>query len=336
MSGVTLTSNGAAANANVGLYGIVGSNATGSGLGNYNIVYTPGLIRVTPAALTITAKDQSKTYGETATFDNTSDFVVSGLASWDSVNTVTLGSAGAAATANAGNYAITAGGASGTGLGNYTIQYVNGNLTVHKANLTITALDQTKTFSNPFVFTGTEFSTTGLVNGDTVSSVMLTSPGTAAAAPVGSYAITATGGTGTALTNNNYNVSYVNGTMTVNMLPAGISPTVTFDTLGRPIVSVANKVIVRDTAFEGYETRTTDVDVALRYRSNAPTSVAGGNAAAVLASLEPAAGGDDVSAEDLAGLEPAAGGNSSPATSGNSDVDCANSFLDNQPCGLVQ
>ena len=333
VTGVTMTSNGAAANANVGLYGIFGSNATGTGLANYKILYTPGLMLVNPAALTITAKDQSKTYGETLTFDNAADFTFAGLMGWDSINTVNLSSTGAAGMANVNSYKINVGGATGTGLQNYKITYVKGNLDVTPASLTITALDQAKTFTNQFVFTGNEFSSTGLVNGDTIDSVMLSSAGSAAAAPVGSYAITAGGASGARL--GNYTISYVDGTMTVNMLPAGISPTVMFDTLGRPVVSVANNVIAQD-RFSQIETRTLDTDVALRYRSNAPTSVAGGNAAAVLAALEPAAGGDDVSAEDLANLEPAAGGDSTPAASGNSDVDCANSFLDNQPCGLVQ
>ena len=333
VTGVNLASNGAAATANVGLYGIFGSNATGTGLSNYNIIYTPGLMLINPAALSVTALDQSKTYGANHDLGNTA-FAVSGLKNSDTVDTVALNSNGAAGTANAGSYAITSGGASGSGLSNYVISYNSGTLTVNQANLSVVANNQTKNFGSPFTFNGTEFTTVGtLYNGDTVNTVTLTSPGEAANASAifSPYNIYASNATGTGL--GNYNITYVNGQMTVN--PAPYTPNVTFDSLNRPIVSVANKVIVRDTAFEGYETQTGDVDVALRYRGNTPTTTAG-NAAAVLAALEPAAGGDDVSAEDLANLEPAAGGDDTPAASGNSDVDCANSFLDNQPCGLVQ
>ena len=334
VTGVNLASNGAAATANVGLYGIFGSNATGTGLSNYNIVYTPGVMLVNPAALTVTALDQSKTYGANHNLGDTA-FAVNGLKNSDTVNTVALNSSGAAGTANAGSYAITSGGASGTGLSNYVISYNSGTLTVDKANLSVVANNQTKNFGSAFTFNGSEFTTVGtLYNGDTVSNVTLTSPGEAANASAifSPYNIYASNATGAGL--GNYNITYVNGQMTVN--PAPYTPNVTFDTLNRPIVSVANKVIVRDTAFEGYETQTSNVDVALRYRGNTQASSASaGGAAAVLAALEPAAGGD-VSAEDLANLEPAAGGDDTPAAGGNSDVDCANSFLDNQPCGIVQ
>ena len=43
-------------------------------------------------------------------------------------------------------YAIVRIGAVGSGLGNYTISYVNGSLTVNPAPLTITAKSTTKTY----------------------------------------------------------------------------------------------------------------------------------------------------------------------------------------------
>ena len=135
---------------------------------------------IIPAALTITADDATKTYGDTVTFAGT-EFTTSGLLGSDSVDSVTLNSAGAAATATvAGSpYAIVASAAVGTGLANYTITYVDGALTVDPAALTITADDQSKAFGVPFAFAGTEFSTAGLVNGDSVDSATLTSPGAA-------------------------------------------------------------------------------------------------------------------------------------------------------------
>jgi hypothetical protein len=53
-------------------------------------------------------------------------------------------------------------------------------LTIDKAALTITASSTSKTYGETLTFAGTEFSASGLVNGDTVSGVTLTSAGAAA------------------------------------------------------------------------------------------------------------------------------------------------------------
>ena len=51
---------------------------------------------------------------------------------------------------------------------NYTITYANGTLTVNPAALTITANNASKTYGQTATFAGTAFTTSGLVNGDTV------------------------------------------------------------------------------------------------------------------------------------------------------------------------
>ena len=70
-----------------------------------------------------------------------------------------------------------------------------GTLTITPAPLVITADDQTKTEGQAFTFGGTEFTTTGLRNGDTVTSLTIVSDGAAAsttqqAAPIRSTAAT--------------------------------------------------------------------------------------------------------------------------------------------------
>ena len=60
---------------------------------------------------------------------------------------------------------------------NYTITYVNGTLTVNPAALTITANNASKTYGQTASFAGTAFTTSGLVNGDTIGSVTETSAG---------------------------------------------------------------------------------------------------------------------------------------------------------------
>ena len=81
--------------------------------------------------LTITATNRSKTYGETVPFAG-SEFTKSGLINNDHADRVTLASAGAApGAAVAGSpYAIVPSAVVGGGLGNCTISYVNGTLTV--------------------------------------------------------------------------------------------------------------------------------------------------------------------------------------------------------------
>ena len=65
--------------------------------------------------------------------------------------------------------------ATGTGLTNYDITYVDGTLTVEAKALTITADDRTKTYGSTLVLGTSAFDTLGLVNGDTVTAVTLTS-----------------------------------------------------------------------------------------------------------------------------------------------------------------
>jgi hypothetical protein len=86
--------------------------------------------------------------------------------------------------------------------------------TVNQASLTITANDAGKNEGDTLTFAGTEFTTMGLVNGDTVTSVTLTSDGVAATAEDGSFAIVPSNAMGTGLSN--YSITYVNGTLTVS------------------------------------------------------------------------------------------------------------------------
>ncbi len=100
----------------------------------------------------------------------------------------------------------------GPGLGNYTITYVTGRLTVNKAPLTITANSQTIVAGqNLPALTG---SYSGFVNGDTSAS--LTTPPTlsttaSAGSPAGTYPITVSGASSP-----NYTITSVAGTLTVN------------------------------------------------------------------------------------------------------------------------
>src|SRR5206468_10627720 len=101
------------------------------------------------------------------TFDTTtpsSDFSVSGTLYFsDSVNSVTLSSAGTAPAATfvapGPTYAITVSNAVGIGLSNYAINYTAGNLTITQASLTVAAHNVSKTYGDAYSFDTTTPST---------------------------------------------------------------------------------------------------------------------------------------------------------------------------------
>ena len=225
VSAITLSSSGSAATAAIGTYNIVPSAATGTGLTNYAITYTNGILTVNQATLTITASAASKTYGTVASL---TAYTTSGLVNSDAVSSVTLSSTGTAAAAAVGTYNIIPSGATGTGLTNYAITYTNGTLTVNQATLTITASAASKTYGT--VASLTAYTTSGLVGADAVSSVTLSSTGTAATAAVGTYTIVPSAATGTGLTN--YAITYTNGTLTVNPATLTITASAASKTYG--------------------------------------------------------------------------------------------------------
>ena len=141
------------------------------------------------------------------------EFTLAGLVNADTVSSVTLTSSGAAATASvAGSpYAIVPSAATGTGLANYSVSYVNGSLTLNPAPLLVTALDASRFYgqANP-VF---EASYSGFVNGETntvLGGTLLLTTIADINSPVGTYPITASG-----LTATNYSITYSNGTLTI-------------------------------------------------------------------------------------------------------------------------
>ena len=189
----------------------------GTGLSNYTINYANGQLAVSPKPLTVTANSTSKTYGQTVTFAGT-QFTTGGLVNGDTVTSVMLTSSGATATATvAGSpYPIVPSAAVGTGLGNYTISYANGQLAVSPKALTVTANSSSKTYGQALTFAGTEFTASGLVNSDMVTGATLMSSGAAATATVvGSpYPIVPSDAVGTGLSN--YTINYANGQLVVS------------------------------------------------------------------------------------------------------------------------
>ena len=228
----TLASAGAAATAHVvgSPYAITATAATGGTFtpSDYTITYNNGNLTVNPAALTVTAQNQAKTYGSTFAFTGT-ELAQTGLQNGETVGSATLASAGAANTAHVvgSPYAITASAATGGTFtpSDYTITYNNGAMTVNPAVLAVTANNQLKSYGQMFTFAGTELTTSGLQNGETVGSATLASAGAVNTAHVAGspYAITASAATGGTFTPSDYTITYNDGAMTVN--PAALAVT---------------------------------------------------------------------------------------------------------------
>ena len=217
---------------------LVGANAgteTVSGMGglttsnpNYTVVggTASGSVAVSPAALTVTASNASKVYGQAPTLTG---FTASGLVAGQTIGSVTETSTGSAVTAGvAGSpYSIVASAATGGTFapGNYSISYVNGNLTVTPLPVAIaTVAGATREYDGTANATVDLLTVTNAVNGDTVT---LVGNATLAASTVGSEALASIAGI--SLNNPNYTVAggAVNGSVMLSLPQAAIANTAT-------------------------------------------------------------------------------------------------------------
>ena len=186
VSSVTLSTNASlsgSSNYNVGtwtLTPIAVHFLTGSS-SNYTITYVNAStgLTITAASLIITASSQSQTYGFSGTSAalGTTAFTASGLFGSDSVTSVTLSTNATLSSSsnyNAGTWNITPSTAIGSGLSNYTITYDENStgLTVAAKALTLTALDQSRSYGD--VNPALTYTITGLVPGDFLDSSELT------------------------------------------------------------------------------------------------------------------------------------------------------------------
>ncbi len=224
-----------AAPINVGTYTATATVAA-SGDGNYYIGSSAVNFTIMPAPLTIKAIGATKIYGESqsTTIANSTLFSSSGLQNGDTIQTVTLdfGSGAIDASDPVGSTSVITPSAPVGGTftaSNYTINYVNGTLTVVPATLTIAANSTNKVYGttqSTSVAGSVLFNQTGLQNGETIGSVTLSYGLGAIAgnAVVGSTSvITPTVPVGGTFTASNYTINYANGTLTV--VPATLTIT---------------------------------------------------------------------------------------------------------------
>lgn len=213
---VSLSSAGTAASAGAGTYAITASGASGGTFNpsNYSITYNSGSLTVNPAALSITANNASKVYGQTPTLTG---FTATGLVNGESVGSVTQTSAGTAATAGVANgpYPITVSGATGGTFapGNYNISYSSsGQLTVTPLPVAVaTVAGATREFDNTANAASSLLTVTNAINGD---SVTLGGNGTLAGSAIGSEPLTSIAG----MTLSNPNYTLAGGTVTGSVM----------------------------------------------------------------------------------------------------------------------
>ena len=192
-----------------------------------NVATTVSLV-VNPAPLTITATNVGKAYGQPLAFIG-NEFSSIGLKNNETIGSVTLTSTGTLAQAGVvgSPYDITPSAATGGtfNAANYAITYTKGLLTISPAPLIITANSSGKTFGQSTTFGSTEFTASGLQNGETIGSVTLTSDGAAAQAGViGSpFAIIPSAATAGTFTTTNYTITYVSGALTVSKATPALS-----------------------------------------------------------------------------------------------------------------
>ena len=229
-----------------GPYAIIPVSAGGGtfSASNYSINYVNGVLTVRPAYLTVTASNAMKVYGQSETL---TAFSTTGLLNSETVGSVTETSTGTAATASVlgGPYAIMPSNAVGGtfNTSNYNLLYINGALSVTPANLLITIANTTKYYGDTPILTA--FTVNGLLNGETIGAFTEASPGTAQSASVAGspYQIQMSPANSGTFNNSNYNISYVNGTLSVLprvQLPAAITTSAALGTLKSQAISLVS------------------------------------------------------------------------------------------------
>ena len=169
---------------------------------DYEIGFVEGSLTVTPAALTVTASDETAVYGQAIPTPTAS---YAGLVDGDTVAATCTTDAVRGDHVDA--YATSC---EGVDDGNYTVTYVAGKLAITPAVATVTAPDATRTYgaANPTLVPAVS----GLVDGDTAADLgdIDCSTVTTDKTPVGTSDTDCTGGQ-----SDDYTVTHVRGSLTI-------------------------------------------------------------------------------------------------------------------------
>lgn len=236
-----------------------GSVSDGNNGGNYAVAFVDVLDgEITAKTLTVTADDKAITVGNP---DPAFTYSVSGFVNPDTFITSPTCSV-LVAHSTPGNYPIVcSGGDAGT---NYSINNVNGTLTVHeKITLTVTADNQTITYGDANPASSFYTFTYGPFDGSDTSAVIDTEPTCTATGPfthVGSpYPITCSGGV-----DDKYEFSYTSGSLTVDELAIAVTAdgkTKVYGVSDPALTYGYSPALVGSDSFSGSLTRNTGEDV---------------------------------------------------------------------------
>jgi hypothetical protein len=194
----------------------------------YNLVgvVNPGAHTITQRPISVTANNQSRTYGDANPTTGAVTITSGSTANGDTLSTATLTStatsttpAGLSAplTPNSQTFSV------GTA-GNYNITYVDGTLTISQRPISVTANNQSRTYGDANPTTGAVTITSGsTANGDTLSTATLTSTATSTTPAGLSAPLTPNSQTFSVGTAGNYNITYVDGTLTISQRPISVT-----------------------------------------------------------------------------------------------------------------
>nr|WP_247886429.1 MBG domain-containing protein [Azospirillum brasilense] len=203
----------------------MGGTLAGAAAGNYTLAYVGGAFSVTPAALTVTAASGTMVYGDAAP---SLGYAISGWKNGqgDALLSGVGVSTDATSLSNVGNYASTATGGtlSGAAAGNYTLNHVNGAISVTPAILTVTAGGGSMIYGD--AVPSLSYTTAGWRNGQggaLLWAVTVSTDATSLSNVGATYTTTATGGTLSGPAAGNYTLSYVDGAFSVT--PATLTVT---------------------------------------------------------------------------------------------------------------
>ncbi len=227
----------------VGMYSLM---VSGGADDNYDFTYEAGTLTVQEAVLLVTAHDHAKIYGEvnpelTLTY---SGFVAGDDASV--LDTAPIVTTEADMSSFAGVYSLIP---SGGIASNYDFDYVEGALTISKANITATADDQM--INEGESIPELTVSYTGFVNDDDVSDLDIPPMASTIedSSIPGTFDIVLTDGS-----DNNYEFTLVNGSLTINEV-LGIDESSLLKIYPNPVINYFTAEIQRDEIVEVYDNR---------------------------------------------------------------------------------
>ncbi len=193
LSGSATWSTTANGGSSVGSYAISGSGLSASN--NYTLTTSQAsdnatALTITPRALTITADDLSRIYGEA---NPVLTYIVGGqgLVNGDTLSGVLATPAGTGS--SVGSYAITQGSLSAGS--NYALSFTGGTLTItpRALNILYTADASSSRYGDTPTGLSGSYAVDGLVNGDMLSGTAIWSTAASSSSDVGSYSITGSG-----------------------------------------------------------------------------------------------------------------------------------------------